>query len=171
MCAWSLARLFSQLHSQPGPHKTVRCPPDLGLMNPEHPAGPSTELYLVSHEYPQCTSSSSWLQVISTLTGSRSLSLVLLPSGQMSTSGPQAEKTALGTQRDIWETEPAHVLLPHSTQHEAAAQSPCLSSTLTPSSHPLSFILPGRISASPLNCLSPSYHHLFPPANSALSSK
>lgn len=66
----------------------------------------------------------------------RSLSLVLLPSDQMSTSSPQAEKTALGTQGDTWETEPAHVLLPHSTQHEAAAQSPCLSSTLTPSPHP-----------------------------------
>lgn len=57
-----------------------------------------------------------------------------------------------------WETEPAHVLLPHSTQHKAAAQSPCLSPTLTPSPHPhQSSFLEG------------SQHHLFTaylPANS-----
>lgn len=158
---------MSQLHSQACPHKTVRCPPDLGLMNPERPAGPSTELYLVSNEYPQCTSPSS--RSSPHAQAPRSTSLVLLPLDQMSTSSPQAEKTALGTQHLGNRTCSCSPAPLNTAQGSCPESLPLLyPDSFTPSP---SIILPGRISASPLNSLSPSQQHLFPPANPALSSK
>lgn len=152
MCAWSLAGLWSQLHSQPGPHKTVRCPPDPWLneipSTPQGQAQSSTRCLInTQRALPPAHSSRSSLHS----QAPRSRSLGLLSSDQMYTPNPQAEKMAPGTHlgNRTCSCSPCLAFL-YPAQYEAAAQSPCLSPTPTPPPHPLSFIFPGRISVSPL---------------------
>lgn len=152
---------MSQLHSQPGPQKTVRCPPDLSALQGQAQSSTWCLMNIHSALPPAHGSRSSPHSQ-----APRSTSLVLLPSDQMSPSSPQAEKTTQHLGNRTCSRSPAPL---NTAQGSCPESLPLLyPDSFTPSP---SIILPGRISASPLKCLSPSQQQLFPPANPALSSK
>lgn len=116
-------------------------------------------------EHPEGASSCSQLQVISSATGSQihiSGSAFFSPNANIQ---PTGREDSPGTQMNTCDTELLMFSLPHFPSLNRIPGS-CPESLPppppTPPLHPLSFILPGRITVSPLNCLSPSHHHLHP---------